>query len=70
MPTFIVHTQRNDPGIHFFYQVTASVEEWAFNELIRQGAIDSDEAHVETFPVIGEDRSHELLAIIKTKPTK
>jgi hypothetical protein len=65
--TFIVHTQRKQSGIHFFYQVNARVVEDAFDALCVQGAIDSDETHVETFPVLDEKASHELLAILHVK---
>ncbi len=65
--TCIVHTQRKGSGIHFFYQVKAVTPEVAYDTLCIQGAIDVDETHVETFPVLEEGRSHELLAIIKTK---
>ena len=65
--TYIVHTQRGEAGIHFFYQVVAPRQEDAYDALCVHGAIDSDEAHVETFPVLEQGRSHELLAIIKTR---
>lgn len=65
--TFIVHTQRGEAGIHFFYQVNAHREDAAFEMLKKQGAIDCDETHVETLPVIEGERSHDLIAIIKTR---
>lgn len=66
MADFIVHTQKDDPEIHFFYRVTADQPEDAFPHLEKEQAIDWGEHHVETLSLRNDRYRHELIAIFKS----
>jgi hypothetical protein len=65
MPDYIVHTQKRNPEVHFFYRVTSSDKDLAFDRLVLAGAVVRGEEHVETFSMVNEGFAHELLAVFK-----
>lgn len=69
MDDYLVHTIRQNAGIHFLYRVRAREKDAAFARLQKAGAIDVDEVHFETLLIPKDGEDYEMVAIVKENQT-